>query len=148
MFKKKTEYALRGLVYIQVQNNNGHKPSIVEIAEEVETPKHFMAKVLQRLVQHGFLESTKGKNGGYSMSPKHNKLSLKEIVVAIEGDNLFCGCAFGLTQCDEDNPCPLHENYAPIRAALNEFVSNESIQNLVGTNPSTFNFALNRKEDD
>ncbi|MFV0346022.1 MAG: RrF2 family transcriptional regulator [Bacteroidales bacterium] len=147
MFKKKTEYALRGLVYIQVQNQNGYKPGITEIADEIETPKHFMAKVLQRLVQQGFLKSTKGKNGGYSINPKKKALSLREVVVAIEGDAIFCGCAFGLTQCDEDSPCPLHESYSPIRDALNDFVDRETIQSLVGSNYSTFNFALNRKKE-
>jgi DNA-binding IscR family transcriptional regulator len=43
---------------------------------------------------------------------------------------LFHGCGFGLKQCDENNPCPLHEKFAPIRDALNKLVSEENVQSL------------------
>ncbi len=145
MFKKETEYALRGLVYIQLRNMNELKPGIAEIASEVETPPHFMAKILQRMVRMGFLESTKGKNGGYSISSAHKTLSLKKIICAIEGNELFEGCGFGLKACDEKNPCPLHNAYTPIRDAINRLVEEETIQKLAGTGKEELILALNRK---
>ena len=145
MFKKETEYALRGLVYIRLQNLNERKPGIAEIATEVETPPHFMAKILQRMVRFGFIESVKGKNGGYSMHPGHSSLTLREVISAIEGNALFEGCGFGLKECDENNPCPLHFSYAPIRDAINRLVNDETIQSLAGKNPKELDFVLNRK---
>lgn len=145
MFKKETEYALRGLVYIRMKNLNNERPGIAEIASEVETPPHFMAKILQRLVRMGFLESTKGKNGGYSIHPAHSSLSLKQVISAIEGNELFEGCGFGLKACDENNPCPLHGSYAPIRDAINKLVNDETIQKLAGSGNEELIFSLNRK---
>ncbi|WP_372946785.1 RrF2 family transcriptional regulator [Mariniphaga sp.] len=130
MFKKETEYALRGLVYIQMQNQIGKRPGILEIASEIDTPPSFTAKILQRLVRIGFIESAKGKNGGYYFDSDKKELSLKSIIVAIEGEKIFTGCGFGLKHCDEKNPCPLHDAYAPIRDALNQLLSTETIQNL------------------
>lgn len=145
MFKKETEYALRGLVYINIQNQEGRSPGIVEISTEIETPQHYMAKILQRLVRLGFIESSKGKNGGYSFNPEKPDLTLKEIILSIEGDSLFTGCGFGLKQCDEQNPCPLHNSYSPIRKALNRLVNEETIQSLAGNNKTNLNIILNRK---
>ncbi|WP_372773859.1 Rrf2 family transcriptional regulator [Mangrovibacterium sp.] len=145
MFKKETEYALRGLVYIQSQNQNDRRPGISEISTEVETPPHFMAKILQRMVRLGFIESTKGKNGGYSIHPAHPALSLKQVITAIEGNTLFEGCGFGLKHCDENNPCPLHFSYAPIRDALNTLVESETIQSLAGNHSSTLDLVFSRK---
>ncbi len=145
MFKKETEYALRGLVYINIQNQEGRSPGIVEISTEIETPQHYMAKILQRLVRLGFIESSKGKNGGYSFNPEKPDLTLKEIILSIEGDSLFTGCGFGLKQCDEQNPCPLHNSYSPIRKALNKLVNEETIQSLAGNNKTNLNIILNRK---
>ena len=145
MFKKETEYALRGLVYIQLQNLNKLRPGIAEIASEVETPLHFMAKILQRMVRMGFLESVKGKNGGYSIHPSQVSLSIKKVVSAIEGNDLFEGCGFGLKACDENHPCPLHNSYAPIRDAINKLMEEETIQKLAGTGKEELLFALNRK---
>ncbi len=134
MFKKETEYALRGLVYIQMQNQKNHNPGIGEIASEIDTPPSFTAKVLQRLVRMGFIHSVKGKNGGYFFDPDNNELRLKDVVVAIEGDKVFTGCGFGLKHCDDENPCPLHETYGPIRDAIDQLLSKETIQNLAQNN--------------
>jgi Rrf2 family protein len=136
VFKKETEYALRGLVYIQAQNNLGWKPGIMEIASEIDTPPSFTAKILQRLVRMGFINSIKGKNGGYYFNPDKPELPLKQVVVATEGDKIFTGCGFGLKHCDENNPCPLHNEYAAIREAINQLLSSETIQKLaVKDNP-------------
>jgi len=64
MFNKETEYALRGLVYVQVQQTKGFKPGIIEIAKEIDAPLFYTGKIMQRLVKMGFLLSTKGKGGG------------------------------------------------------------------------------------
>lgn len=130
MFTKETEYALRSLVYIQSQNVTGRTPGVVEISREIESPQFFTAKILHRLVKMGFLQSHKGKNGGFYFDPEKPDLPLKEFIVAIEGEKLFSGCGFGLKQCDENNPCPLHHHYAPIRDALNELTGSQTIQSL------------------
>ena len=130
MFKKETEYALRALVYIQLQNTKGRRPGIAEIASEIETPQSFTAKILQRLVKQGFVESMKGINGGFFFDPGKKELPLKKLIVSIEGDTLFHGCGFGLKHCDENNPCPLHFRYASIRNAIDQLVTEETIQSL------------------
>jgi Rrf2 family protein len=130
MFNKETEYALRGLVYIQAQNSEGRIPGIAEIAEQIDAPHFYTAKILQRLVRQGFVESQKGKGGGFYFDSKKPDLSLKQLIIATEGDKLFCGCGFGLKQCDENNPCPLHDKYAMIRNALDKLVMEENVQSL------------------
>jgi len=130
MFNKETEYALRGLVYIQLQNFEGKRPGIAEIAEQIDAPHFYTAKILQRLVRQGFIESQKGKGGGFYFDAKKSDLSIKQLIIATEGDTLFKGCGFGLNHCDENNPCPLHDKYAAIRDALNQLVTEENVQSL------------------
>ncbi|MCB8994013.1 MAG: Rrf2 family transcriptional regulator [Bacteroidales bacterium] len=130
MFNKETEYALRGLVYIQIQNLKKRMPGIAEISSEIEAPQFFTAKILQRMVKLGFLSSIKGKGGGFYFDPEKPALPLKKIIIATEGNKTFEGCGFGLKHCDENNPCPLHTQYAPIRDAISMLVSEETIQSL------------------
>lgn len=130
MFNKETEYALRGLVYIQAQNTKGFRPGIDEIAREIEAPRFFTAKILQRLVRQGFINSLKGKGGGFYFDEDKSELSIKEVIRATEGDKIITGCGFGLKHCSEDNPCPLHEEYRSIRDAINRLVSSETVQSL------------------
>jgi Rrf2 family protein len=130
MFNKETEYALRGLVYIQMQNSKGARPGIDEIAREIEAPRFFTAKILQRMVRMGFVMSLKGKGGGFYFDTGKPELSIKELITVIEGNKIITGCGFGLKKCNEDKPCPMHNHYAPIRDAINKLVSTETIQSL------------------
>jgi Rrf2 family protein len=130
MFNKETEYALRGLVYIQMQNLKGNRPGTDEIAREIEAPRFYTAKILQRLVRMGFVMSLKGKGGGFFFDSKKSDITIKELINATEGNDIITGCGFGLKHCSPDNPCPLHNQYAPIREAIDKLVSTETIQSL------------------
>ena len=130
MFNKETEYALRGLVYIKLQNLKERRPGTLEIAQEIEAPPFYTAKILQRLVRSGFLKSLKGKGGGFFFDPDKPDLPLINLISATEGDRSFSGCGFGLKQCDSENPCPLHEKYADVRESINKLISEETVQSL------------------
>jgi Rrf2 family protein len=130
MFNKETEYALRSLVYIQMQNNNNRRPGIEEIAKEIEAPRFFTAKILQRLVKYGVVQSLKGKGGGFYFEKEKDDMSLKSLINLTGENKVLDSCGFGLKKCDSDKPCPLHEQYAPIRDAINNLVSTETIQSL------------------
>ena len=96
------------------------------------------------MVKQGFVESLKGINGGFFFDISKEDLPLKKVIVSIEGDSLFNGCGFGLKHCDENNPCPLHYSYAPIREAFNKLVSDETIQGLAQQLDKNENITLNR----
>lgn len=130
MFNKETEYAIRGLIYIQFQNDLNLIPNINEIALNIDAPQHFMAKILQKMVRQNFINSQKGKGGGFYFDKTKPELPLIEIILLIEGDKKVNGCAYGLNKCDNNNPCPLHNQYVPIREAINKLFSEETIQSL------------------
>jgi Rrf2 family protein len=130
LFKKETEYAMRALVYIQRCNLNRRRPGIAEISSETETPQPFIAKILHKLVKQRVLESIKGKGGGFFFDPDRPALSLKSLIVLFEGDSIFTDCGFGMKQCVENHPCPLHVNYSALRTDLNNLAEHETIQSL------------------
>ncbi len=130
MFNKETEYALRGLVYVHLQQIKGLKPGILEIAKEIDAPVFYTGKILQRLVKMGFLQSTKGKGGGFYFDLTKADLPLKSVIQAIEGEKAYSGCGFGLKSCSDDQHCSLHEQYAPIRESINKLVSQNTVQSL------------------
>jgi Rrf2 family protein len=129
MFNKEMEYALRGLVYIRLQNIKKRRSGVEEIAREIGAPAFFTAKILQRLVRSGYLRSAKGKGGGFFFDENSPEISLADLLGAT-GGRAYSGCAFGLKKCDDENPCPLHEKYAPIRRSINELLEGETINSL------------------
>jgi len=146
MFNKETEYAIRSLVYIQVQNKMNHRPGVIEIAKEIEAPQFYTAKILQRLGKSGLIKSTKGKGGGFYFDKHKPDVLLKDVIECTEGTLILTGCGFGLKLCDEKNPCPLHDLYFPIRDAISKLVNQETIQSLAD-NIVLKNAAYNRLND-
>jgi len=130
MLGKTTEYAFRALVYIYIQNMKGLRPGFKEIAGMIDSPEQFTAKVLQNLVRAKLISSMKGRGGGFFFNDPTIPISLFKIIETMEGEAYFSKCGFGLSSCDADNPCPLHDSYAPVRDAYFEMVNELTIQSL------------------
>lgn len=133
-FSKTCEYAIRAVFFIAHKTANGKRVGIKEIAEGIDSPEHFLAKILQDLSRKRLINSAKGPHGGFYLDADSLKRPISEIVEAIDGDNLFHGCALGLKQCSEINPCPLHNEFKGIRNKITDM--------MVGTTIGDFNEEL------
>ena len=127
MFSKSCEYTIRAIIYIAKKKADGSKASYREIANEIDAPEQFIAKVLQLLCQKGFITSFKGPTGGFYISKASKKTTLAQIVKAIDGDQIFKGCSLGLKTCSESKPCPLHEQFKPIRKEIHDVLKSYTI---------------------
>ncbi len=128
MFSKSCQYGLQGVLYIAVQNDKGiSRVSLKEISDKQGMPYHFLSKILQQLVKEKILSSIKGANGGFSLNKDPNKLKLLDIVTIIDEDFMFDQCAFGLKECSDDQPCPIHHKYVFIREEIRNVLSERSI---------------------
>lgn len=128
MFSKTCEYAIRALIYIAQKSKDGNRIGIKEIASGIDSPEYFIAKILQDLSKKGFVQSAKGPNGGFYMDENNLKLSVADIVREIDGDKLFSGCGFGLKECSESHPCPIHNEFKHIRQAIKTMLEESRIQ--------------------
>lgn len=118
MFSKTCEYAIRAILFIAHKTEDGSRVGIKEIAKGIDSPEHFVAKILQNLTRRGLLQSLKGPTGGFYLDDKSRKNSMADIVKAVDGDSLFSGCGLGLKQCSEAHPCPIHNEYKEIKKRL------------------------------
>jgi len=79
--------------------------------------------------------------GGYEMSgKKNNKVTLLQVVNAIDGDKIYNGCGLGLKQCNAAKPCPLHHQFAAVRDQLKTMLSATTIQDLGNGLPDGLSF--------
>lgn len=127
MLSKTCEYAIRSLIYIAQKTKNGGKIGVKEIAKGIDSPEHFIAKILQDLSRKGVVQSTKGPNGGFHLEDESLNHTLEDIVKVVDGDKLFTTCVVGLKECSETRPCPLHEDYKKIRINLKNMLSHYKI---------------------
>jgi Rrf2 family transcriptional regulator, iron-sulfur cluster assembly transcription factor len=115
ILSKSCQYGVRALLYIAMESEKSKKTELVKIAEALDIPKPYLAKIMQQLVKRGLARSTKGPNGGFFMTAKEKSKNLLNIVDAIDGLEYFTQCGLGMEECDEDNPCPIHVEMVRIR---------------------------------
>jgi len=130
MFSKACEYGIRAVIYIWSQNDKGKKLGIKDICKEIDAPEFFTAKILQSLAKQGIISSAKGPNGGFYVEKAQENLTLMDLVIAIDGDQLFTGCGLGLRQCSEETPCPIHNDFKFIREGLSQMLKNKKLVDL------------------
>ena len=127
VFSKTCEYAIRAVIFIAQKSENGAKIGIKDIAAGIDSPLHFIAKILQELSKRGIIESTKGPNGGFYIDKAAQKKTLADVVRAIDGDNIFNSCGLGLKNCSETKPCPLHNEFKIIRSKIQTTLNSATI---------------------
>lgn len=115
ILSKSTEYAIRALIFVQMQNIAEKRPGVTEIANGIEAPVAFTAKILHLLTTHRLLYSLKGKGGGFYFPDNHTDLTVYDVILTIEGGGIFTECAIGLKSCSDKNPCPIHKEYEKVR---------------------------------
>ncbi len=115
MFSKTCEYAIRAVLFIAQKTSEGDKVGIREIAKGIDSPEHFIAKILQDLSRKGVIQSQKGPAGGFFLDKSSLNATPADVVRIVDGDKIFSGCALGLKQCSESKPCPLHHDFKKIR---------------------------------
>jgi len=131
MFSKACEYGIRATIYIAMQSLEGNRVNLKEIAAAIDSPVAFTAKILQQLVKNNIVESVKGAKGGFQIERSRiDSIKLNQIVSAIDGDEIFKGCALGLSECNETLPCPVHFKFKEIRDDLEHMTKETSIYEL------------------
>lgn len=118
MISKSCKYAIRAAVFIASKADEDVKLGVKEIAQEIEAPTAFTAKILQILNKYKIVTSLKGPYGGFFCEKYQLDLPVLEVVNAIDGLSIFKECVMGLHQCSDEHPCPMHSKYARTRDDL------------------------------
>lgn len=81
---KYTDYALRVLIYLAIQEDRTEKVQIQTIADNFGMPKNHLMKIVQRLGQEGFITTIKGKGGGIFLCRAPATISVGQVVRRLE----------------------------------------------------------------
>jgi Rrf2 family protein len=129
MLSKSCEYGLRATLYLSTVEAEGYVP-IGTISDELDISFAFLTKIFQKLNDAGLLESKRGPKGGVSLTRPADSVTLYEIVVAIDGDDLFEQCVLGLPGCGEAEPCPLHDHWSEEKTRIEDVFRSTTLSEL------------------
>jgi len=125
---RKSSYGLKALVFLARQDSAPVMSR--EMAQVLDVPPHFLAKILQELSKNRILASVKGKNGGFRLAQPAHKIKLLRIVEVLEGKAVRDTCVLGSSECAPALPCPLRPRCASVRSEVWRLFSETSLQEL------------------
>ncbi len=126
-----TDYALRVLMFLALEPDEVH--AIPAMAQRYGISRNHLMKVGLTLIQNGFVESVRGRNGGLKLARSPREIKLSEIVRATE-DN------FAIVECFDrsNNNClvtpacglrvPLQDALSAFMAVLDRYTLADAIQ--------------------
>ena len=130
MLSNTCKYAVRAVIYISVYASDKKKVGIKEISSKLDIPSPFLGKILQTLSKNKILNSTKGPNGGFTLSKSAEEIPLMDIIKIIDGTDIFTTCLIRSSECSDENPCGLHENITAVRQQLKNTFVNQTVNDL------------------
>jgi Rrf2 family protein len=133
-FSAQEEYGLRCLLQIARLGADGSM-TIPEISKhEGLTPTH-VAKLLMILRKEGFIASTRGQAGGYTLARKAGEIPVGEVLAALGGklfDEEFCGKHAGqLSICTHAVDCSVRSLWQVIQESVDQVVDRLTVADLI-----------------
>lgn len=127
---KKIEYAMLALQYIT--NKKDELATAKEISESLGIPYEFLSKSLQALNKKGILESQQGTKGGYLLSRSADKISVDEIIRALDEKQGIVECVAGKTedQCDRMDVCTIKDPMVNLQHQINSIFMKTTLAQL------------------
>lgn len=126
---RKGEYAIRGIIHL-AQLPPGKVALISEIAEATDVPQTFLAKILQSFAKIGIVQSFRGAGGGFMLGRSASRITLREVVEAVEGPILPNRCLIGSGTCERDSTCGVHPVWRQVQQRVVEVLDGVTIEDL------------------
>lgn len=133
---KRGEYALRALIDIGIAREQGRDLlPIRELAERERIPVKFLEQILLQLKEAGFLESKRGKKGGYLLRKAPRAIKIGDVVRLIDGPLAPIPCvsktAYAPCSCPDEDHCGLRMLMLDVRNSIAEHLDRHTLEDVV-----------------
>jgi Rrf2 family protein len=133
---KRGEYALRSLINLGIAAKVGRPlVRVAELAKAEDLPVKFLEQVMQQLREAGFVESERGKHGGYRLAKTASQIHIGAIVRLIDGPLAPIGCvsqtAYAPCNCPDEAHCGLRMLMLDVRNAIAAILDRYTLADVV-----------------
>lgn len=128
---RKGEYAIRGIVYLASRRTD-QVCLLGDIATAVDVPQTFLAKIFQQFSKIGLVRSYRGTGGGFVLGRPPEKITLLEVVEAVEGPIIPNRCVTGEGECSRTDTCNVHPVWIKVQEQVRSVLANVTLKDLAG----------------
>lgn len=127
LITRETDYALRILRTL----SGGESCTAGELAERERLPQKFAYKILKKLEKAGFVQITRGVNGGCRLGCDLKAVTLYDLIVAVENNARLTSCMASGYECEWRGtygvPCTIHMQLAKVQNAIDQELRSRSL---------------------
>lgn len=132
MLSRTGEYALRAVLLLAGRETDRAMPADA-IADELDVPRNYLSKTLNRLVRRGVLRSGRGPRGGFRLACSPEELAVADVVAEFEERGSEWKCLMGGRACDPERPCAAHEQWKTWSRPLSQWMDGTTVADLLGS---------------
>ncbi|WP_203294165.1 RrF2 family transcriptional regulator [Luteirhabdus pelagi] len=135
MISRKTKYGLKALTFLA--RRQGNDPvQISVIAESENISQKFLESILLSLRKTGFLQSKKGKGGGYYLLKSAENIKIAEVYRILEGPIALVPCVSlnfyeKCDDCPDEDSCTVRKLMIKVRDNALAILANTTLQDLI-----------------
>ena len=126
---RKGDYAIRGIVYLAGMPLD-KVYLLSDIAAAVDVPPTFPAKIFQQFSKMGLVKSFRGTGGGFMLGRPPEKITLLEVVEAVEGPIIPNRCVFTPSDCDRSGFCSVHPVWGRVQKEVRGVLAGVTLKEL------------------
>ncbi len=120
MFSSKGRYALRVMVDLAMHDG---WVSLGDIADRQKISRKYLEQIIQLMRKAGFVDSQRGKAGGYKLTRQPSDYTLEQIIEAAEGVGGMTACIDCVVGSEHGDVCPNSCNVAPVWQEIDSLTS-------------------------
>ena len=125
----KGRFAVTAMLDLALNGGNG-PVTLAGISQRQSISLSYLEQLFGKLRRHRLVESVRGPGGGYTIARALDKLSVADIVTAVDEplDATQCG---GRENCHDDRRCMTHDLWATLNEKMYEYLDSVKLSDLV-----------------
>ncbi len=128
---RQTDYGIILLAYLaSMPSERIHAAK--DAARECRLPVPMVSKILKTLAREGILISHRGVKGGYSLSRVPARITVGDIIRALEGPIGITECSWSPGTCEQEPQCPVRINWQKISLAVRSALEQIPLSEMIG----------------
>jgi Rrf2 family protein len=101
--------------------------SAASLHEKLDIPYPYLRQILANLSRSGFIQSVRGRSGGFVFSKRKEEIFLSDIIEATDGLQSLNHCLLGFRECPFNNNCSMHSVWEETRNSILKVLKETSL---------------------
>ena len=124
------EYGVEGILYL-ARHGGDELAFVREISRATSSPETFLAKIFQRLANKGLVRSRRGFRGGFRLARPAGRITLREVVEALEGPIEFHHCLDHLRARGHRQQCQVRRVFGQVQRKVANILDQTTLADIL-----------------